>query len=119
MARSSVSLNSAPSAVLCTSTKLPVPVMTKLASVSAVEFLGIIEIENRGPLGDATGDGGDVIADRTMLDDAALAHPGETIVEGDEAAGDRRGSRAAVGLDDVAIDGDLPLAERGEIDDGA
>ncbi|MNC93180.1 hypothetical protein D3C83_97510 [compost metagenome] len=35
------------------------------------------------------------------------------------AAGDRRGARAAVGLDDVAVDGDLLLAERRQIDDGA
>ena len=42
-----------------------------------------------------------------------------SIVQRDPAAGDRRGARAAVGLDDVAVDGDLPLAERLEIDDGA
>ena len=37
----------------------------------------------------------------------------------DPGAGDRGGAGAAVGLDDVAIDGDLPLAERRQIDDRA
>ena len=35
------------------------------------------------------------------------------------AAGDRGRAGAAVGLDDVAVDGDLALAERLEVDDGA
>ena len=34
----------------------------------------------------------------------------------DPGAGDRGGAGAAVGLDHVAIDGDLPLAERGQIE---
>ena len=46
-------------------------------------------------------------------------HPGEAVVERDPGAGDGGGAGAAVGLDDVAVDGDLPLAERLEIDHGA
>ena len=37
----------------------------------------------------------------------------------DPGAGDRRRAGAAVGLEHVAIDDDLPLAERGKIGDGA
>jgi hypothetical protein len=37
----------------------------------------------------------------------------------DPGAGDRSGAGAAIGLDHVAIDGDLALAERDEIDHGA
>ena len=40
-------------------------------------------------------------------------------MEGDPCAGDGGRARAAVGLDDVAVDGDLALAERFEVDDGA
>ena len=36
-----------------------------------------------------------------------------------QAAGDRGGARAAVGLEDVAVDHDLLLAEANEVDDGA
>ena len=37
----------------------------------------------------------------------------------DPRAGDRCSPRAAIGLDDVAVDRDLPLAERFQIDDSA
>ena len=43
----------------------------------------------------------------------------ERVVERHPGAGDRRGARAAVGLQHVAVDGDLPLAERLQVDDGA
>ena len=52
-------------------------------------------------------------------DDVARLHPGEAVVQRHPAAGDRGGARAAVGLDHVAVDGDLALAERLEIDHGA
>ena len=39
--------------------------------------------------------------------------------ERDVAAGDRRGARAAVGLEHVAVDGDRALAEPREVDDAA
>ena len=37
----------------------------------------------------------------------------------DPGAGDRGGAGAAVGLDDIAVDGDLPLAERRQVEHGA
>jgi hypothetical protein len=46
-------------------------------------------------------------------------HPLQAVVERNPATGDRGRARAAIGLDDVAVDGDLLFAERFEIDDGA
>ena len=60
-----------------------------------------------------------MVAQRIGLEHLARLHPGEAIVERDPGAGDRGGAGAAVGLDHVAIDGDLALAERLEVDDGA
>src|SRR6202140_1572968 len=57
-----------------------------------------------------------MIAQHVHLHHVAGFYPGEAVVERDPGAGDRRGAGAAVGLDDVAIDGDLALAERLEID---
>src|ERR1700686_3437226 len=53
-----------------------------------------------------------MIAQHVHLHHVAGFHPGEAVVERDPGAGDRRGAGAAVGLDDVAIDGDLALTER-------
>ncbi len=99
------------SAVPCTSTMPPAPVMTKFRSASAAGVLGVVEIENRRALIEAAGDGGDVIAQHAVLHHVAQLHPLDAVVEGDPGAGDGRGARAAVGLDDVAVDRDLPLAE--------
>src|SRR5580658_5556467 len=60
-----------------------------------------------------------MVAQHLGLDHAAGLHPGEAVVERDPGAGDRGGAGAAVGLDHVAVDGDLALAERLEIDDRA
>ena len=60
-----------------------------------------------------------MVAQRIGLDHLAGAHPGDAIVQRDPGAGDRGGAGAAVGLDHVAVDGDLPLAERGKVDDRA
>ena len=43
----------------------------------------------------------------------------QRLMQRDIAAGDRGGARAAIGLQHVAIDRDLALAQRGEIGDGA
>ena len=60
-----------------------------------------------------------MVAQNLLLDHLPRLHPGETIVERDPGAGNGGGTGAAVGLDDVAVDGDLPLAERFQIDDRA
>src|SRR5580704_7290091 len=59
-----------------------------------------------------------MIAQHFHLHHVAGLHPGEAVVERDPGACDGSGTGAAIGLDDVAIDGDLALAERLEIDDG-
>ena len=50
------------------------------------------------------------------LEHVARLHPGDAVGERHPGAGDRGRAGAAVGLDHVAIDGDLAFAERGEID---
>ena len=60
-----------------------------------------------------------MIAQRIGPEHVARLHPGEAVVERDPGAGDRGGAGAAVGLDDVAVDGDLALAERLQVDHGA
>ena len=71
------------------------------------------------PLADAAGDGGDVVAQRLGLEHVARLHPGDAIVQRHPGAGNGRRARSAIGLDHVAIDRDLPLAERGQIEDRA
>ena len=81
-----------------------------------VGVFGVIEVEHRAAVADAAGYRRDVIADRVPADDVAHLHPAEAVVERDPCPGDRGGARSPVGLNDVAVDGDLPLAERFEID---
>src|SRR5262249_54817689 len=81
--------------------------------------LGIIEIEYRRPVEDAARDRRDVVAQRFADHHLAGLHPADAVVQRDPGARDRGRARAAVGLDHVAIDGDLALAERREIDHGA
>ena len=49
-------------------------------------------------------------------DEPVLQHPGDRVLERHPGAGDRRGAGAAIGLDDVAIDDDLALAQGLEVD---
>src|SRR5262245_32659082 len=52
-----------------------------------------------------------MIAQDLGLDHVARFHPVEAVRERDPRAGNRRGAGAAVGLDHVAVDRDLPFAE--------
>ena len=52
----------------------------------------------------------------SALDHLARPHPAEAIVQGHPGAGDRGGAGAAIGLDHVAVDGDLAFADRCEVD---
>src|SRR5262245_32596479 len=52
-----------------------------------------------------------MIAQDLGLDHVARLHPVETVRKRDPRAGNRRGASAAVGLDHVAVDRDLPFAE--------
>ena len=94
--------------------------MTKLASVSRGGILGVIEVDHRrSPLKMPQEIGRDMIAQRAFLDDRARTHPFEAVAQREPGAGDRRRARAAVGLDDVAVDDDLALAQRRQIGHGA
>ena len=86
---------------------------------AGLRILGIVEVEHRRALHDAAGDRGDVVDEHVLADHRAGAHPGERVVERHPGAGDRGGARAAVGLEHVAVDGDLALAERLQVDHGA
>ena len=81
-----------------------------------VGVFGVVEVEHRAAVAYAAGYRRDVIADRLAADNVARLHPGETVMQCDPGAGDRCRARAAVGLNDVAVDGDLALSERFEID---
>ena len=63
------------------------------------------------PSADAARNRRDMILDRVGLDQPRRGHEFQRLVQRDEAAGDRGGARAAVGLQHVAIDHDLPLAK--------
>ena len=94
--------------------------MTTLKSTSADESSGVVEIEQRRAFDDADAhraDRGRSSAatrrrHRRRADCSACA-------ERDARAGDRRRAGAAVGLDDVAVDGEGALAEQVELRDAA
>ena len=94
----------------------PDPVMTKLASVSASRVLGIVEVEHRGSFADAARDGSDMVAQNFGFDHVARFHPVETVRKRDPRAGDRCRARTAICLNNIAIDCDLALAQRLQID---
>jgi len=78
-----------------------------------------LEIEHRLALEHSAGHRRHVILQRLARHHLACFHPGDAVVERDPGAGDRGGARAAVGLQHVAVDRDLPFAERHEIGDGS
>src|SRR5690606_11010154 len=82
-------------------------------------ILDIVEVDDRYAAMDAAGDRRDVILQRA-LDRRHLArlHPAQAVVEGDKTSSDRGGAGSAIGLDDVAVDGDLELAELLQVDHG-
>src|SRR3546814_17848895 len=68
---------------------------------------------------DAAGHRGDLVGERQRLDGADRLQVLKGEVQRDITPGDRGGAGAAVGLDDVAVDADLALAESGEVGDRA
>jgi hypothetical protein len=80
---------------------------------AAVVVVG--QIEQRLAVDDADAGRGDVVVQRNRLRTSRVAQLLERQRQRDEGAGDGRGPRAAVGLDDVAVDPDRPLAERGRL----
>ena len=105
-------VNGAPSAVACTSTSRPSPVITTFMSTSALES----SVYSRSSSGSPS-----TIPTETAATDPASAcerpEPVERAARRDVRAGDRRAARAAVGLEHVAVEPDRPLAERLEVDD--
>ena len=91
----------------------------EIAVAAGLAVLVIIEVEHRRALVDAAADRGDLGADRVGAERLGCEQLVDRDAQRDPAAGDRRGARAAVGLDDVAIDDDLALAELGQVDDRA
>ena len=81
--------------------------------------LGIVEVEHRLGADDPAAHGGNLVRERQPFDRAVGDEAVERRVERHVGAGDGRGAGAAVGLDDVAVEGDLALAERLEVGDGA
>jgi hypothetical protein len=80
--------------------------------------LGVVEIEHGLPAEDADRDGRNLPVNGTARDLAALDEPGSCERQCDIATRDRGRARAAVGLQDVAIDRDRVFAERVAVDDG-
>ncbi|CDZ88481.1 conserved hypothetical protein [Rhodococcus ruber] len=78
------------------------------------------QVETDAAVDDADAHGGDGARDGLRVGEAARsAEPRDGVGERDVGAGDGGGAGAAVGLQDVAVDGDGVLAERGEVDAGA
>ena len=104
------------SAVACTSTRPPSPVMTTLASTSARGVLGVVEVQQRLAADDPARDRRDAAGQRrarSSLPSSTQPLAGER--ERHVAARDRRAARAAVGRQHVAVDVDRALAERLEV----
>ena len=82
----------------------------------AVRVLGIIEIKHRHAFKNADRDRGDRIADRRSGEQFFLQQITDCIVQCHIGAGNAGGARAAVGLNDVAIDLDGAFAQRLHVD---
>ena len=80
---------------------------------------GVVEIEHRNAAIDADGNRRDRAVHRIALDRVLRLQPVDRIDQRDIRAGDRRGARAAIGLEHVAVERDGAFAERGAIDAGA
>src|SRR3954471_5915063 len=78
-------------------------------------ILLVIQVQQRLALNDAAADRRDMVLDDGRRHQPGLLHEADALAEGDKAAGDRRGPGAAIGLQHVAVDGDLPLAQRCQI----
>src|ERR1700736_1488666 len=76
-----------------------------------LDVLAVIEGENWQAAENAGRDGGDMVGKDRFRQHLARPHPLDAVAKRHPAASDRRRGRAAVGLDDVAVDEDLELAE--------
>src|SRR3989338_2003130 len=76
----------------------------------------VIQIKYRHAFVDADRDRSDKIFERIFFDQSLAHQTGDRIVQRDKRAGDAGGTRAAIGLDHIAIDLDGALAEFSYID---
>ena len=81
--------------------------------------LNVGQVQHGGTVDDAHGDRGDRVGEDLGggLEDALLLRPGHRVREGHVGTRDRRGARATVGAQHVAVQDDRVLAERGHVDD--
>src|SRR6516162_1951484 len=84
-----------------------------------LRILGIVEVEHRRPGDDPAGDRGDGVAQRQLRQQPRRHQTLAGLVQRHIAAGHRRRSGAAIGLQHIAIDADLALAEPGQIENRA
>ena len=78
----------------------------------------IIEIEHGNTVDDADAHCCNVRADRILTQPFGSKQRADRLTHGNKRTSDGRGSRSAVGLDDVTIDPDLALAELFQLDGG-
>src|SRR3989441_2200297 len=83
-----------------------------------VEVLRVVEVQHRRALDDAAADGRQVLAHRDLADHPRIPHALDRHVQRTESAGDGGRARAAVGLQNVTIEGDSPLADLAHVDRG-
>src|SRR5439155_3699266 len=78
------------------------------------------QVEDRcAALDDSAADGREVLPHRELCDHARVLHPLDRRVERRKSAGDRRGARATIGLQDVAVERDGALPDLAHVDSGA
>ncbi len=81
--------------------------------------LGIVEVENRCALVDTAGDRGNFRRNRILRNSARFHQAIDCQAKGDPSAGDRGRASTAVGLQNVAIQRDLMLAQLLQVHDRA
>ena len=102
-----------PSAVPCTSTKRPDDGHHHVHVDLGAGVLDVGEVEHGLAVDDADRDRGAALGERVGLDRARdCTRRAQRVVQREVAAADRRGAGAAVGLEHVAVDDDLTLAQR-------
>ena len=106
--------NGLPSAVPWISTYVPAVGADDVEVDLGRGVLGVVEVEVVEPVDDADRHGRDLAHEQALH-----AERDERRAQRDVAAGDRRRAGPAVGLEDVAVDGDRPLAEPRQVDDAA
>ena len=112
-------VNATPSAVPCTSTKRPSPVITTFMSTSARTSSEYSRSSIGMPSITPTEIAAHGCSTGWRPSDLGRDEPAARVVQRDPPAADRRGARAAVGLQHVAVDGELHVGHRPEVGDRA